>query len=254
MLSNPTNLHQRQRQHRRQLSTPTAYEAAKVPDLPNIRRNASHKRGISLDQRQRRQSPQDIKSVSTTNHGFQQIQQHILREAQQQRLARPGPQQQAQYQYQTNDENYLISPLVSPQSQHFDTGCISLYRNSSRSPLPTNSSYSRQINSPVIESNDSCINGLFPNDVSLLFTHDGLPHQYMDFSAQREDPTVQQDWRISRSSSRSSSGRRISGGISDRVRMFEGMGDQKFPSRPITPPTQNASSKFDDQTSLRNFQ
>ncbi len=99
MLSNQTsNLQQRQRQHRRQNSTPNAFDAPKVPLLPAtaIQRHGSHRRGLSLDQRiqqqeQRRKSQQDDRTVST-NPGLQQQQQHILREAQQQRLARPGQQ------------------------------------------------------------------------------------------------------------------------------------------------------------------
>ena len=94
MLSNPSSsLQQRQRQHRRQNSTPSAFQAPKVPLLPatNIQRTAAHRRGQSLDQRcaQRAQPQQDDTMVST-NIGSQQRQQHGLREAQQQRLARPG--------------------------------------------------------------------------------------------------------------------------------------------------------------------
>ncbi|KAI9852308.1 MAG: hypothetical protein M1824_002029 [Vezdaea acicularis] len=88
MLSNPNSgLQQRQRQHRRQNSTPAAFDAPKVPILPaKIQRQSSHRRGQSLDQRnirQRQLRPQDDET-------------HILRETQQQRLARPG-QQQRQY-------------------------------------------------------------------------------------------------------------------------------------------------------------
>ncbi|KAI9680725.1 MAG: Metallothionein expression activator [Caeruleum heppii] len=102
MLSNPnSSLHQRQRQHRRQNSTPTALTAPKVPLLPatTLQRQGSHRRGQSLDQRpaqwQQRGPPtqQDTRTVSTTNPGLQQ-QQHILQETQQHRLARPGQQNQ----------------------------------------------------------------------------------------------------------------------------------------------------------------
>ncbi|KAI9878680.1 MAG: hypothetical protein M1830_010828 [Pleopsidium flavum] len=104
MLSNQTsNLQQRQRQHRRQNSTPNAFDAPKVPLLPAtaIQRHGSHRRGLSLDQpiqqqEQRRKSQQDDRTVST-NQGLQQQQQQILREAQQQRLARPGQQHNTNY-------------------------------------------------------------------------------------------------------------------------------------------------------------
>ncbi|KAI9822319.1 MAG: hypothetical protein M1827_000037 [Pycnora praestabilis] len=126
MLSNPhSNLHQRQRQHRRQNSTPTAFDAPKVPLLPatTFQRHGSHRRGLSLDQRnghqqqqQRRQSQQDDRTVST-NHGLQQNQQHILQETQQQRLARPGQQQQR--------HNHISQGQhISTQSHHSFDNCF----------------------------------------------------------------------------------------------------------------------------------
>ncbi|KAF8860735.1 hypothetical protein BDZ45DRAFT_574080, partial [Acephala macrosclerotiorum] len=100
MLSNPTNnLHNRQRQHRRQNSTPNAFEPVKVSNLPNIQRHGGHRRGMSLDTRRRQTPPQDYM---------------------QQRLVRPGQ----QYVPFDNDENYLNSPNVTPQRQSFDTGCM----------------------------------------------------------------------------------------------------------------------------------
>lgn len=103
MLSNQTsNLHPRQ--HRRQNSTPTVFDAQKVPLLPATlqqqqqQQNGSHRRGLSLDQhthtrRPRQPSPQDDRSRST-NSGLPLTQQHILREAQPQLPARPGHQLQ----------------------------------------------------------------------------------------------------------------------------------------------------------------
>ncbi|KAI9771405.1 MAG: hypothetical protein M1835_006433 [Candelina submexicana] len=89
MLSNPnTNLHQRQRQHRRQNSTPTVFETTKVPLLPAkpTQRQGPHRRRLSLDHRSphRRQAPLTPQDDIT----------HTLREAQQHKLARPGQQQQ----------------------------------------------------------------------------------------------------------------------------------------------------------------
>jgi regulatory protein SWI5 len=124
MLSNPTNnLHNRQRLHRRQNSTPTAFGSVKAHDLPNIQRPGGHRRGMSLDTRRRQTPPQDINTASTTNQGYQSTPQHILRETQQQRLVRPGQ----QFTHMDNDENYLNSPIATPQRQSFDASCIGQY-------------------------------------------------------------------------------------------------------------------------------
>lgn len=94
MMSNPPSvLQQRQRLHRRQNSTPVAFEAMKVPNLPPaIQRHNSHRRGQSLDQRSptRGQHRQTGSTVSIPNPGSITTGQQILREAQQQKLARPG--------------------------------------------------------------------------------------------------------------------------------------------------------------------
>ena len=99
MLSNPqTVLQQRQRLHRRQNSTPTTpYEAMKVPIIPapGLQRHNSHRRGQSLDQRSPIRRPRSVyEGVSITNKGSI-FEQQILREAQQQRLQRPGQQTQS---------------------------------------------------------------------------------------------------------------------------------------------------------------
>lgn len=101
MLSKQTsNLHPRQ--HRRQNSTPTTFDAQKVPLLPaplqRQQQHGSHRRGLSLDQHThtrhpRQLSPQDDRTRSP-NPGLPLTQQHILREAQPQLLARPGQQSQ----------------------------------------------------------------------------------------------------------------------------------------------------------------
>jgi hypothetical protein len=65
----------------------------KVPTLPPaIQHNNSHRRGQSLDQRSpiRGQHRQSGSTVSITNPGSTTTGQQILREAQQQKLARPG--------------------------------------------------------------------------------------------------------------------------------------------------------------------
>ncbi|KAL9110382.1 MAG: hypothetical protein Q9227_005113 [Pyrenula ochraceoflavens] len=94
MMSNPTNaLNRRQQLHRRQNSTPVAFEAMKVPTIPTpaLRRQNSHRRGQSLDTSDR--IPEEDPTVSNTNIGLTPKGQHILREAQQIKIARPGQHQ-----------------------------------------------------------------------------------------------------------------------------------------------------------------
>lgn len=245
MLSNPTTIHQRQRQHRRQQSTPSAFDAPKVAHLP-LQQHGVHRRGMSLDQRQRRQSPQQDLSVSITNTGLQQHKQHVLREAQQQRSARPGSQypQQSPYLNYSDDENYLISPLVSPQRQDFDSGCLNSY-NGMRATTPSYPAYPGQFNSTMrVNSNES--NSFDVLDTSFLNGNGNLaPSSYLDFSAGFPELSEQQDWSSTvKAKSRPSSERRISGGIAGRVAQFESMSTQQQASRPMTPPNQNASSKL----------
>lgn len=127
MLSNQTSdLHPRQ--HRRQNSTPTTFDAQKVPLLPaTLQQHGSHRRGLSLDQHtntrhQRHLSPQDDR-LRSTNPGLPLTQQHILREAQPQLLARPG--QPLQQPPQIYIENEIFEPtkrLEQNDSQTFSAG------------------------------------------------------------------------------------------------------------------------------------
>lgn len=224
MLSNPTNnLHNRQRQHRRQNSTPTAFESVKVNNLPNIQRHA-HRRGMSLDQRRRQTTTQELTVSTTNNRGYPTTQQHIMRETQQQRLARPGQ----QFTNLDNDENYLNSPIVTPNRQSFDAGNQYGERPGSQYPYPG------QINT-IINVNPDNFGG---NDFNLYSSGTLTPSAYLDFSA--DFGGLQHSGSSSR---RSSSGRRISGGIVDRVAQFENLA-LKSPQRPITPPNQNAPSTY----------
>jgi regulatory protein SWI5 len=227
MLSNPNNLHNRQhRRHRRQNSTPIAFDSVKIHDLPNIQRHGAHRRGMSLDQRRRQYSPQD--TVSNTNQGYQTTPQHILQEAQQQRLARPGQ----QVPVFNNDENYLNSPIVTPHRQSFDTSCPSQYLERGD---PSQYNYNGPINQMTnVDPNQFSGN----NDFNLFSPGIALtPSAYVEFSAGFENCNEFQE---SPNSRRSSAGRRISGGIVDRVAQFENLA-LKSPSRPITPPNQNIS-------------
>jgi regulatory protein SWI5 len=243
MLSNPTNL-QRHRQHRRQQSTPTAYDAPKVPILPNLQRNASHRRGMSLDQRRRQSPTQEQHRVSFTNQGFNDTQQHILRETQQQRLARQGQQQPIHHFNPMNNENYLISPIVTPQRQYFGSECMNLY-GGSREPAPS-SPYSSDINSINSVNPNGCSgSNPFAGNDSPLYPDEGnlTPSEYLDFSM-AFDGLQQEDWGATiKPASRPSTGRRISGNIAERVARFEGLAAEQPSSRPLTPPNQNSSSK-----------
>ncbi|RDL32666.1 C2H2 and C2HC zinc finger [Venustampulla echinocandica] len=216
MLSNPTtNLHTRQRQHRRQNSTPTAFEPVKATNLRKIQRHGAHRRGMSLDQRRRQSPPQDIE--------------HILRETQQQRLVRPG--QQFHF---DNDENYLSSPAVTPLRQSFDAGSMN-YEESG----PSQNLYGRPINSIMSVDPSSFAGG---NDFN-LFTSETIltTAPFLNFSPEFENGNQIPDGKAC--SRRCSNGRRISGGIFDRVSQFENLALQS-PGRPITPPNQNALNYF----------
>ncbi|OJJ39258.1 hypothetical protein ASPWEDRAFT_49291 [Aspergillus wentii DTO 134E9] len=93
MMSNPhSNFHERHRQHRRQISTPSAIEAAKAPNLPApaLKRFHAHRRGQSLDHRSLQMQPQSVQdgTFSFTNAAVHQQPQHFLREAQRQQFSR----------------------------------------------------------------------------------------------------------------------------------------------------------------------
>jgi hypothetical protein len=95
-MSNPPNaVQQRQRQHRKQNSTPVAFGELKVPSLPpSIQRPTAHRRGQSLDQQRspirRHHNHTGSTAVSITDLGSTPQGQQILREAQQEKVARPG--------------------------------------------------------------------------------------------------------------------------------------------------------------------
>ncbi|KAH6847646.1 hypothetical protein B0I37DRAFT_148729 [Chaetomium sp. MPI-CAGE-AT-0009] len=133
MLSNPPHmngLHSRQRQHRRQNSTPSAFDAVKIAPLPSLqqRRPVSHRRGLSLDTRAHPLAPAPTNTTVRQGYAPVNIQpnntapsttpHHILREAQKQRATRPSLAQSA-FTEQDGGDNFLISPQVTPQSRRF---------------------------------------------------------------------------------------------------------------------------------------
>lgn len=232
MLSqNSTTIQQRQRQHRRQQSTPNVFDPAQVQPF---QRQSSHRRGISLDQRQRRQSPQQEYMINNTNNGFNQDTQHILRETQQQRLVRPGSQPQAFDTYD-NDENFRANSLVTIHRQDVDTGCgYDVTRQAQASYA-----YPGQVNTSI-KVDPMAFDAFVAQDSTLFASGSLTPSAYLDFPVGYEEASEQSWTSTIKSSSRPSSSRRISGGIAGRVAQFEGMAAQQPASRPITPPTQNS--------------
>lgn len=120
MLSNQTfDLHSAQQ--RRKNSMPMVFDVPKVPNLPatKLTNIVPHRRGLSLDQRTNAQqsktlSPQDEDTVSLT-HGFKIYQQHLLREAQQQKQqARPGQQTSTQP-FLNEDSSRQLLPKSCPE-------------------------------------------------------------------------------------------------------------------------------------------
>lgn len=95
MSNPPSSLQSRQKLHKRQNSTPVAFEAMKAQMPPNtIQRHSLHRRGQSHDiSRTPIRRHQHTGSAVSMNANTGSIQgQQILREAQQQRTARPGQQ------------------------------------------------------------------------------------------------------------------------------------------------------------------
>lgn len=232
MLSNPSNnLQNRHRQHRRQNSTPTAFDAVKANNLQPVQRHA-HRRGMSLDTRPR-PNQQQGQSVNNTNIGYQTTQQHILQETQQQRLVRPGQQPFPVY---DNDENQFVSPLVTPHRQSFDSGCSNPYEIQGQQQQHSYS-FSGAMNSimPV----DPSFNA--GNDFDFFATNTTMAPTFMEFFEESGIQSINSQPGSASHSRRSS--RRISGVILDRVAQFENLA-LKSPQRPITPPNANSTSKL----------
>ena len=252
MLSNPTSsIHARQRQHRRQNSTPSAYEGVKIQNLPNAnaQRQAAgaHRRGLSLDTR--RQQPtttrQDLKVRMSTNYpGLASTSQHnILREAQQQRIqARPGTHQQQQQAAHfasmapsDSENSYLLSPHATPQTQRFESAsCFDA------SAIPFDP-FGTHLHMMLQKNQESYASNLAESKSFEFFTNDSAlsTPTFMNF----EDSPTAENWSAPEESSRRSSSRRISDGIMDRVNKYETLVVEEAQG-PATPPSQNANSKY----------
>ncbi|KAH7154911.1 hypothetical protein B0J13DRAFT_212688 [Dactylonectria estremocensis] len=250
MLSNPNGLHARQRQHRRQNSTPTAFEGVKIPNLPNTtqRQAAGHRRGLSLDVRRHHHNNSSsasptarqnfMVSTHTNNTGLASTSQHrVLREAQQQRIqARPGTQQHPYANLAPGgSENYMISPHGTPQAQRFDPSCF----DPNNMPFDP---YSGDLN--VMMGKNQAVYGenmsggkdfdLFNNDSAL-----STP-TFMNF---QESPSATGWASEGDTSSTRRTSRRISNGIMDRVSKFETLGGEVL-QRPITPPNSDSQNYY----------
>ncbi|KAI0892381.1 hypothetical protein F4806DRAFT_238536 [Annulohypoxylon nitens] len=260
MLSHPPRggLQARNRQHRRQNSTPTGYETMKIAsNLPNNmhlhhqqrqQSRMAHRRGMSLDTRRQQhhqmQSPtvpqrQEFQPVSNaTNNTGSITSQHVLREAQQQRMPRPGPQQA--YANLASEDNYLMSPHGTPQTQSFDGQGFGNLPTQQEIQLSLGM-YNGQMDAIMKKNQES-----FSGNMTASQDFDHFPSSAMStptFMSFQDSPTGGPGW-ISEgeTSSTRRSSRRISNGIMDRVTKFETLGLEI--QRPLTPPRQNATDYF----------
>ncbi|KAI0165159.1 hypothetical protein GGR52DRAFT_557686 [Hypoxylon sp. FL1284] len=263
MLSNPPQggLQARNRLHRRQNSTPTGFETTKMANnLSNMHRHqqqqqqqqrarVSHRRGMSLDtrrqlhQQRQMQSPtvptrQDLSTVSNaTNNTGSITSQHVLREAQQQRRARPGPQQA--YANLATDENYLISPHGTPRTQSFEEQCFGNLPNPQDLQMNLDM-YNGSMDVAIKKNQES-----FPSNMTASQDFDQFPSSTLStptFMNFHDSPTGGAGWISEGETSSTRTSRRISNGIMDRVAKFETLGLEV--PRPLTPPRQNATDYF----------
>ncbi|KAF3357285.1 60S ribosomal protein L26-1 [Verticillium dahliae VDG1] len=236
MLSSPSrNLQARQRAtHRRQNSTPSAFEPAKIPALPtHVLREAQQQRILARPgPHQQNLSRSHTRHLS---HHHQQQQQHPLRRQQHQ-------QQNFMAAANDHDNGYVMSPHGTPQHQRFGAACF----DNSSSPVPFNPYQGGGINVMVPMKDDPAFVGAMMNDKDFdLFGADAdlSSPAFMDFN---ESPTSAQPiWAPEGDAAAATlrrTTRRISNGILDRVAKFETMGGE--PSRPITPPHQNGNGYF----------
>ncbi|KAI0103299.1 hypothetical protein GGR51DRAFT_252990 [Nemania sp. FL0031] len=263
MLSNPptSGLHARNRQHRRQNSTPTPYEAVKIaPNLPNIqpsplrppprqqqqqqqqaRARVSHRRGMSLDTRRQMlaQKRQAYPMVSNTNNTGSAIPpQHVVREAQQQRIARPGPQQA--YGNLATDETYLVSPSATPQMPCFDQQWCDGLPVASDMSMPFDM-YNGSMNVIIKKNQDDFTNNVNISDFDLFPSSAMSTPTLVSFP---DNAVAAPGWLSENETTASRRGsRRISNGIMDRVNKFETMSNEPL-QRPLTPPRQNEMDYF----------
>lgn len=246
-----SGLHSRQRQHRRQNSTPSAFDAVKIAPLPNLQQRrpmSAHRRGLSLDTRGQQLAPAPTMaamrheympvSISAANPGQATTPQHVLREAQQQRTARPDHSQPT-FTPQNNSDNFLISPQVTPQSQRFTNILPGQDQMGDIHGLPFDQ-YSTSL--ALFERSASRLsNSIDPSRDFEFFGPDSAlsTPSFMTFPESSPAPTSQgwhSETETASTHSRRSS-RRISNGIMDKIAKFEAMGGgfEGSTERPCTP-------------------
>lgn len=213
------------------------------------RPRVAHRRGMSLDtRRQHMPSPlvrQDFLTVSETTNtaGYNSAPQHVLREAQQQRLARPGSHQQA-FANLANDENYIMSPHGTPHTQGFAPGaCFDGLQGPAPALNMSYNLYNEQMNAMVKKNQENFAGSMSAGsqDFELYPSSTMSTPTFMHFN---ESPSGGAGWISEEETSSSRRGsRRVSNTIMDRVAKFENMGLED-PPRPITPPHQNATGEF----------
>ncbi|KAM7207870.1 metallothionein expression activator [Naviculisporaceae sp. PSN 640] len=257
MLSNPppvSGLHSRQRQHRRQNSTPSAFEAVKIAPLPTFqqqRQSVSHRRGLSLDTRRQQQPPTPIAptttlrqdytttvSTTTTNPGLSTTPQHVLREAQQQRIARPGHGQP------TNNNTFSDDFLMSPQAP-LHPQFMEAMGSQGQMPDLNGLPFDWSLNG-MMKKNQTSFAG---NQEFEFFGPDSALSTPTFMTFPDASPAGSGQGWISESETASThsrrTSRRISNGIIDKVAKFEAMnGMDASAQRPATPPGPNMNGYF----------
>ncbi|RCI11389.1 hypothetical protein L249_7562 [Ophiocordyceps polyrhachis-furcata BCC 54312] len=235
MLSNPTTgLHARQRQHRRQTSTPSAFEGVKMPNMSGQRPTAGHRRGLSLDTRRLPQTPSSAArqgykvSPNTNNIGLDPYpHHHVSRESPHQQRIQMCPQTPIPHHHPSSyADDFLTSPHATPQTHRFDpaTACFDAPQ------VPY--SYGAQLSLMMQKNQESFGSNMAEAKDLGLYAHEadlGTPA-----FAHFPDSPSGQSWPTEDGPQRSV--RRISNGIVDRVHKFETLGMENI-QRPMTPPS-----------------
>ncbi|KAL2151139.1 hypothetical protein VTH82DRAFT_6237 [Thermothelomyces myriococcoides] len=255
-----SGLNARQRQHRRQNSTPSAFDVAKIAPLPNIqqRRPISHRRGLSLDTRGQPLAPAPRPDAGLSQkHNPMTIQEDDSEPARTpQRTPRSSIDHSSFIEQEARD-NFLISPQVTPQSRRFTDAVSSSPHFADFSGLP----FDPYSTSP----------GFFDRPVSRLSGNGIEPAPEFDFfnpdtalstpsfitfpesSPGGPDHGWGSESETASTHSRRSS-RRISNGIMDKFPDLEAMGGEFGAStRPCTPSSQLANDCFPQTPTAGSF-
>lgn len=250
--NNPATSLRPSRQHRRTQSTVAPYPTTEVPTLPNanVQRLSAHRRGISLDTR-RPNSAQEQYRVSNTNTDFNGSQQ----QQQQQRMSRQSQQQNANpfFYNPMSEENYLISPSVTPQRQQsfdgsnrqsFDGGSLmNIYGAPLQQQQYPQFTDSLNLNRPVTADGNMNANQFAANDFYQQESGAITPSAYIDFTQALEG--LNDDWNATIKPVSRPSSRPLSRNFASRVPnpQFEALSAGASSTRQLTPPSANSSSK-----------